>query len=134
MRIKHHAPRYRTYHGFARNVFIHIADPTGEAVRNAGICSVGLLGTMSVMNSTDFCDRDRERFKANIIVPNEIDKAIVDRIIFDELVRGELRHESKLEYLRIVGDLKARGAEGVILGCRNLPPYLAERFTRVSSI
>ncbi len=71
--------------------FIHIADPTGKAIRRAGITRVGLLGTMPVMKSLELRDRYRERFGAELVVPTEADKEIVDRIIFDELVRGELR-------------------------------------------
>ncbi|MBF0892579.1 amino acid racemase [Gluconobacter sp. LMG 1744] len=100
--------------------FIHIADPTGEAIRKAGIARVALLGTMPVMQSGALCKRYREKFGVEVIVPNEIDKEIVDRIIFDELVRGDLRPESKAEYLRVVEALRAEGAEGVILGCTEI--------------
>ncbi|MFT8730676.1 MAG: amino acid racemase [Acetobacter fabarum] len=100
--------------------FIHIADPTGEAIRKAGIGRVALLGTMPVMQSEALCKRYREKFGVEVIVPNENDKQIVDRIIFDELVRGNLRPESKAEYLRVVEALRAEGSEGVILGCTEI--------------
>lgn len=100
--------------------FIHIADPTGEAICKAGIGRVALLGTMPVMQSEALRKRYREKFGIGVIVPNETDKEIVDRIIFDELVRGDLRPESKAEYLRVVEALRAEGAEGVILGCTEI--------------
>ena len=100
--------------------FIHIADPTGAAIRGAGLHTVGLLGTLPVMRSRELQRRYRDRFDVSIVVPNDSDMAIVDRIIFDELVRRELRPESKREYLRIAGDLRARGAEGLILGCTEI--------------
>ncbi|KXV25792.1 aspartate/glutamate racemase family protein [Gluconobacter japonicus] len=100
--------------------FIHIADPTGEAIRKAGIGRVALLGTMPVMESEALRKRYREKFCVEVIAPNEIDKEIVDRIIFDELVRGDLRPESKAEYLRVVEALRAQSAEGVILGCTEI--------------
>ncbi|OUI97034.1 aspartate/glutamate racemase family protein [Acetobacter indonesiensis] len=100
--------------------FIHIADPTGEAIRKAEIGRVALLGTMPVMQSEALRKRYREKFGVEVIVPNETDKEIVDRIIFDELVRGDLRPESKAEYLRVVEALRAEGAEGVILGCTEI--------------
>lgn len=99
---------------------IHIADPTGAAIRRAGLHTVGLLGTMSAMRSEDLRGRYRDRFGVDIVTPNHSDEAIVDRIIFDELVRRDLRAESKREYLRIVDDLRARGAQGVILGCTEI--------------
>lgn len=103
-----------------RTPFIHIADPTGAAIRKAGIRRVGLLGTMPVMKSIELRDRYRQRFEAQILAPPEVDQEIVDRIIFNELVRGELNEDSKREYLRIVGELRDRGAEGVILGCTEI--------------
>ncbi len=106
--------------------FIHIADPTGRAIREAGLSRVGLLGTMPVMKSPALRDRYREGFAVEVVAPTEADMEIVDRIIFDELVRGELRANSKREYLRIVGDLRGRGAEGVILGCTEIFMLIAQ--------
>ncbi|GBR47772.1 aspartate/glutamate racemase family protein [Gluconobacter roseus] len=100
--------------------FIHIADPTGEAMRKAGIGRVALLGTMPVMQAEALGKRYREKFDVEVILPNETDKELVDRIIFDELVRGDLRPESKAEYLRVVEALRGEGAEGVILGCTEI--------------
>jgi aspartate racemase len=100
--------------------FIHIADPTAEAIRTAGIRKVGLLGTMSVMQSEGLRQRYRERFGIDIIAPSETDKQVVDRVIFDELVRRELRDDSKREYLRVIAALREDGAQGVILGCTEI--------------
>jgi aspartate racemase len=100
--------------------FIHIADPTAEAIRAAGIRKVGLLGTMSVMQSEGLRQRYSQRFGIDIIAPNDTDKKVVDRVIFDELVRRELREGSKREYLRIIAALRADGALGVILGCTEI--------------
>ena len=100
--------------------FIHIADPTGEAVRSAGLTRVALLGTMPVMRSSDLARRFAERFGIEIMVPRDSDKVVVDRIIFNELVRRDLRPSSKAEYLRIVELLREEGAQGVILGCTEI--------------
>lgn len=100
--------------------FIHIADPTGEAIRKAGLRTVGLLGTMPVMQSGALQQRLQERFGIEIVTPGEADKHIVDRIIFDELVRRDLRENSKREYLRIIEALKTEGAQGVVLGCTEI--------------
>ena len=97
--------------------FIHIADPTGEAIRKAGLNRVGLLGTLPVMCSTDLARRFAERFGVEVMVPSGPDKAVIDRIIFDELVRRDLRPGSKAEYLRITHALRDAGAQGIILGC-----------------
>lgn len=100
--------------------FIHIADPTAAAIQKAGLGKVGLLGTMPVMRSAELAQRFRDRFGIEVIAPCDQDKVIIDRIIFDELVRGELRASSKSEYLRIVAALRAAGAQGVILGCTEI--------------
>ena len=100
--------------------FLHIADPTGAAIKNAGLTTVGLLGTMGTMRSESYAARFSNKFGVELLVPDENDAVLVDRIIFDELVRRELRPESKAEYLRIVQCLRPRGAEGVVLGCTEI--------------
>jgi aspartate racemase len=100
--------------------FIHIADPTATAIQTSGIGKVGLLGTMPVMQSEELRRRYSERFGIEIVAPNEADQTSVDRIIFDELVRRDLREESRLEYLRVVETLRGEGAQGVILGCTEI--------------
>ena len=69
------------------------------------------------MRSAEMARRYADLFGVDVMVPSETDGEIVDRIIFDELVRRHVRPESKAEYLRVVGLLRAAGAEGVILGC-----------------
>lgn len=100
--------------------FIHIADPTGDAIKAAGLKKVALLGTLPVMNSLDVIKRFQEKYDVTILMPNDSDKLIVDQIIFDQLVRGDLRAESKAEYVRIIEVARTQGAEGVILGCTEI--------------
>ncbi|MBP2232830.1 aspartate racemase [Azospirillum agricola] len=100
--------------------FIHIADPTGEAIRAAGLTQVALLGTLATMRSETLRRRFQDRFGITLLTPDEADQTTVDRIIFDELVRRDLRPESKAEYLRIVDGLRGQGAQGVILGCTEI--------------
>ena len=100
--------------------FLHIADPTGEAVRAAGLGRVGLLGTRSTMETDALTARLADRHGVACLVPGPEDRGLVDRVIFDELVRGIRSPASKAEYLRVVDDLRRRGAEGVILGCTEI--------------
>ena len=100
--------------------FIHITDPTGNAIKRAGLHTVGLLGTMPVMCSDELRARYRDRFGIEIVTPSDFDREIIDRIIFNELVRRDLRDSSKREYLRVVSALRAKGAEGIILGCTEI--------------
>jgi len=101
--------------------FLHIVDPTGEAIRRAGLTRVGLLGTKSVM-ATDFLKRRyADRFGVEIQTPTEDEQDLVDRVIFDELCRGVFSPEAKAAYLGVIDDLQRRGAQGVILGCTEIP-------------
>lgn len=96
--------------------FLHIGDPTGEAMRDSGIRRVALLGTRQVMSGDHMKDRYRERFGVEAAVPGDEDQVELDRIIFDELCRGVFKAESKAKYLSVVDELVGRGAEGVVLG------------------
>jgi aspartate racemase len=101
--------------------FLHIADPTGGAIRAAGLRRVALLGTLPVM-STDYSKRRyREHFGIEIVVPTEGEQSEIDRIIFDELCQGRFLDASRVLYLRAIESCLQRGAEGVILGCTEIP-------------
>ena len=99
--------------------FLHIADTTAAAVLGAGIRRVGLLGTAFTMEKPFY----RERLEARgieVLVPNAEQRAGVHAIIYDELVHGVIRPESRAFYREVIEDLAAQGAEGVILGCTEI--------------
>lgn len=99
---------------------LHIADPTGRAVRNTGLSRVGLLGTRFTMEQDFYRQRLTDKFGLEVIVPDKTDRDIVHRVIYDELCLGTVLPESKREYLRIIGKLESAGAGGVILGCTEI--------------
>ena len=106
--------------------FLHIVDPTATAIRAAGLTRVGLLGTRPVM-ATDYLKRRyAERFGIEILVPPAAQQTEVDRIIFDELCRGRFLPESKARYLEIADELGGRGAEGIVLGCTEIPLLISQ--------
>jgi aspartate racemase len=100
--------------------FLHIADPTGEALRAAGIERVGLLGTRFTMEQTFYAGRLRERFGLDTLIPGDDGRAHVHRIIYDELCHGIIEPSSRAIYQDVIEDLKARGAQAVILGCTEI--------------
>lgn len=101
--------------------FIHIADPTGEAIRAKGLWRVALLGTQPVMQMTYLRDRYQSKFGLDIVVPNPSEQQEIDRIIFDELVKSQISESSRDFYLKIVDRLASEEeAEGVILGCTEI--------------
>ncbi|HYS68049.1 MAG TPA: aspartate/glutamate racemase family protein [Paraburkholderia sp.] len=100
--------------------FLHIADPTGNALRAAGIERVGLLGTRYTMEQAFYTGRLRERHGLETLVPDEAERADVHRIIYDELCHGKINDDSRAVYQRVIEELAARGAQAVILGCTEI--------------
>ena len=100
--------------------FIHISDPTGQAIKNAGLTKVGILGTKPVMQASYIKDRFEKKFGIEVISPNESEQISVDNIIFDELVKGKISKESKQAYVNVCENLLLKGAQGIILGCTEI--------------
>jgi aspartate racemase len=100
---------------------LHIADATAEAVRAAGLSVVGLLGTRFTMEQSFYKDRLGERHGLRVVVPGDDARKAVHDIIYEELCQGQVREPSRHRVLTILGDLHREGAEGVILGCTELP-------------
>jgi aspartate racemase len=96
---------------------LHVVDATAAAIRKAGFSTAGLLGTRFVMEQDFYIDRLREGHGLGVLIPGPQDRDIIHRIIFEELVLGRTRAESRAEFRRIMAALVARGAEGIILGC-----------------
>ncbi|MEM7586603.1 MAG: aspartate/glutamate racemase family protein [Acidobacteriota bacterium] len=99
---------------------LHIADPTAAAILAAGHRTVGLLGTAFTMEQDFYRGRLSERHGLEVLVPAADDRAIVHRVIYDELCRGKVRDTSRQDYSRIIVELASRGAEAVILGCTEI--------------
>jgi aspartate racemase len=100
--------------------FIHISDPTGQAIKEANLNKVGILGTKPVMQANYIKDRFKQKFDIDVISPNEEEQVIVDKIIFDELVRGKITAASKQTYIKVCENLLSEGAQGIILGCTEI--------------
>jgi aspartate racemase len=98
--------------------FIHIADPTSDALLADGFDTVGLLGTRFTMEMGFYRDRLAERGLASLIP--EVDRTNLNGIIYDELCRGIVRDESRQVYVGAIEKLAARGAQAVILGCTEI--------------
>jgi aspartate racemase len=100
---------------------LHIADATGEEVRSAGLATVGLLGTRFTMEQAFYRDRLRERHGLTVLVPDEPERELVHRVIYEELVLGKLVDASRAAYRRVMAGLVDRGAQGIVLGCTEIP-------------
>lgn len=98
--------------------FIHIADPTSDALLADGFETVGLLGTRFTMEMDFYRDRLTAR-GLTALIP-DVDRTNLNGIIYDELCRGVVREESRRIYVAAIERLAARGAEAVILGCTEI--------------
>jgi aspartate racemase len=110
---------------------LHIADATGDVIKNEGIKRVGLLGTGFTMEEAFYKQRLTQRFGLEVIVPNKESRDIIHEVIFSELCRGEIKEESKKEYLRIINNLIENGAEAIILGCTEITLLIKQADCRV---
>ncbi len=99
---------------------ISIIETTGEAIQSMGLKKIGLLGTIFTMQS-DFYQEVLLKYNIETIVPSSEDQQIVNQIIFDELTYHILNPESKKKYLEVISRLHENGAEGIILGCTEIP-------------
>ena len=99
---------------------LHIADPTAEAIKAAGIQKVGLLGTRFTMEQDFYRGRLAEKHGLEVLTPSPKDRAIVHDIIYQELCLGIIKPTSRAHYRRIMAQLKANGAQGIILGCTEI--------------
>ena len=99
---------------------LHIADPTGAAIRARGLKTIGLLGTAFTMEQAFYRERLAQRFDLQVLVPEPAQRQIVHRVIYEELVRGEIRPASREAYRAVIAELVARGAEGIVLGCTEI--------------
>ncbi len=99
---------------------LHIADATADRLVKAGVRTVGLLGTAFTMEQAFYKGRLTDHFGLNVLVPNEEDRALVHRVIYEELCLGTVNAASRAEYLRIIEEMASRGAEAVILGCTEI--------------
>lgn len=99
--------------------FVHIVDPVADAAHAAGCDTLGVLGTQTTMADDFYRDRFHER-GIETVVPDGTNREELDRVIFEELVHGEVRDDSREWTLAVIDDLCARGADGVVFGCTEI--------------
>ncbi|MER8188443.1 aspartate/glutamate racemase family protein [Kitasatospora sp. NPDC094015] len=110
--------------------FVDIIEATARRVRAAGMRRVGLLGTRFTMEGAFYRARMAE-YGIEVLVPDLPERALVHDVIYGELTTGLINDSSRQEFVRIVGALAERGAEGVILGCTEIPLLIGPSDTAV---
>lgn len=110
---------------------LHLADATANRIKATGMKTIGLLGTNFTMEQDFYRGRLVEKHGLNVVVPKKADRDIVHNIIYDELCLGTVKDASRKEYLRIMEDLRARGAEGIIEGCTEIVMLVQQQHTDI---
>jgi aspartate racemase len=99
---------------------LHIADPTAERIKAAGYKRIGLLGTAFTMEQDFYKGRLADRHGLDVLVPDADDRATVHRVIYEELVQGQIEAASREAYRGVIARLVAAGVEAIILGCTEI--------------
>jgi len=109
----------------------NLIDATAEQVKQAGLTKVGLLGTKFTMEQDFYRGRLSDRFGMEVIIPDEKQRELIHHVIYNELCMGIVDQTSKEKFINIVNNLIDRGAEGVILGCTEIPLLVSQSDIRV---
>jgi len=106
---------------------IHIVDAVGEKIVKKKLTKVALLGTKFTMEKDFYKKKLMEKYNIDVIIPNEKDREDVHNIIYNELIQGTIKESSKTKYKKIIEKLSSAGAEGVILGCTEIPLLIQQK-------
>jgi aspartate racemase len=99
---------------------LHIADATAIQIQSQGLRKVALLGTKFTMEQDFYKDRLVEKFGLEVLIPSQPQRNEIHRVIYEELVQGQVLASSKEFYLEVIQELVSGGAEGVIAGCTEI--------------
>lgn len=100
---------------------IHMVDCVAKEIQKQKIDKVGLLGTIFTMEEDFYSKKLLDDYGIQTVIPEKEDRLEVSRVIYEELCCGIIKEESKQKYLEIISKMKAQGAQGVILGCTEIP-------------
>lgn len=116
-------------HSISENVsipFLHIATTTGETIKRLGLKKIALLGTRFTMEKDFYTNTLINDFGLEILIPDSNDRQVVHDIIYNELVKGQFTNTSKQKIIEVIKELQSQGAQGIILGCTELPILISE--------
>jgi aspartate racemase len=105
---------------------LHIARATAEEITKLKLNKVALLGTRFTMEKDFFKDILKKEYQIDVLVPDQEDREMIHQVIYEELVLGSIQDESREKYLRVIDKLISDGAQGVILGCTEIPLLISQ--------
>jgi aspartate racemase len=111
--------------------FLHIAEATGLKITEQGLKKVALLGTRFTMEKDFYKTYIYNKFGIEVIIPAESERELIHNTIYRELVQGLIKDESRKAFQKIIGNLEKHGAEGVILGCTEIPSLIKQNDVKI---
>ena len=117
--------------GKIRIPILHIVDAAAEAIKSRSIKKVGLLGTRFTMEQDFYKQRLIRNHGLEVIIPEKKEREAIHRILYNELCLGEIKEQSKGTFRAIIAGLKARGAQGIVLGCTEIPILVSQDDYRI---
>ena len=106
---------------------LHIAEATGKEIVKKGMKKVGLIGTKFTMEQDFYKKVLKDIFNIDVVIPEENERAIIHDVIYNELCKGIINEVSKEMYIKIINNLASEGAEGVVLGCTEIPLLISQK-------
>ena len=106
---------------------LHIADAAAKKIKENKLKKVGLLGTKFTMEEDFYKGRLKEKFNLDVLIPYSDEREIVHDVIYNELCLGQINNDSKEKYKKIIENLAQNGAEGIILGCTEIPLLINQK-------
>ncbi|MCX6132334.1 MAG: aspartate/glutamate racemase family protein [Ignavibacteriales bacterium] len=106
---------------------LHIVDATAKQIQLQNLHTVGLLGTKFTMEQDFYRGRLSEKFGLKVLTPGDDEREIVHSVIYNELCQGEVKEPSRAAYVRIISNLVKRGAQGIVLGCTEIPLLVKQK-------
>jgi len=100
---------------------LHLADVTAERIKAQGLKKVGLLGTKFTMEEDFYKGRLIKKHGLEVMIPDDEEREAIHNILYNELCMGEIKKISKDKFKKIIDNLVLKGAEGIILGCTEIP-------------
>ncbi|HKL13076.1 MAG TPA: aspartate/glutamate racemase family protein [Halanaerobiales bacterium] len=106
---------------------LHIADAAADEIKSRNMKKVGLLGTKFTMEQDFYKKRIQKKHDIEVIIPDDKERDTVHNVIYKELISGIINESSRKKFQKIIENLKDRGAEGVILGCTEIPLLIKDK-------
>ena len=106
---------------------LHIADVTGREIQARGLRRIGLLGTRFTMEQEFYKGKLARGFGIDVLIPDEAERRAIHGILYDELCLGAVKDASREVFRKIIGGLESRGAQGIVLGCTEIPLIVKQK-------